>query len=144
MPKHAVMGLFCDDLRMERNGQETIVGVFPDTVNVPYVPGVLSKFCVYVRFHLDTNNRPGTIKLKINSPDEIEHPEIEVEKEVIEKAYSDAEKNGQPFAGVISRTIISPFPFNQTGRIEVIVSIDNEEQICASMSVKIAEQKAET
>lgn len=144
MSEHSVIGLFCDDLRMERSGQETIVGVLPDNINVPSIPGAFPKLCLYVRLHLDLKNKPKAITFRLDSPDELEHPEVAIENEVIESSYKSADELGHAYAGIISRTIISPFSISQPGPFQIIVSIDGDEIICGSMFVKVAEQQSET
>ena len=45
----SVVALFCSDVRQEKGGTETIVGIFPDNVNLLTIPGAFAQMYVYVR-----------------------------------------------------------------------------------------------
>jgi hypothetical protein len=41
------MGVFCDDIREEVQGMHSLVGIYPDNVNVPVVPRMMPKLGLY-------------------------------------------------------------------------------------------------
>ena len=44
--------MFCEDVRCESGGTETIVGVFPDNPRVPETHPVIPKYFAYVRVNV--------------------------------------------------------------------------------------------
>jgi hypothetical protein len=139
MRTHSVIGLFCDDIRQEKSGQDTIIGVMPDSLAIPAAPGFLPKLCLYIRFRLSAEIKPKIITITLASPDSHENYSISIEQETISKAFSESKENGHPFVGLISRTTMSPFPIEIPGRFNIIVNIDDEEDICGSLLVKVFE-----
>ena len=47
-----VVGVFCDDIREEVNSRHTLIGIYPDNLYVPAVPGMLDRLSLYVRAHI--------------------------------------------------------------------------------------------
>jgi hypothetical protein len=71
-----VVGLFCEDIREKKSGQITIVGIFPDNVNIPPPPPSISnpevpqttiipKLGLYIRAHLGLEDDPGPMTVKL-------------------------------------------------------------------------------
>jgi hypothetical protein len=65
----SIVALFCSDVRQEKGGTETIVGVLPDNVNLPSIPGPFAQICVYVRMHMRPSFRPAQIISRLMLPD---------------------------------------------------------------------------
>ena len=45
--------ILCEDIRDERSGTETLVGVLPDNVAIRGPRGVMPKLAVYLRIQID-------------------------------------------------------------------------------------------
>src|SRR5262245_1416449 len=64
----SVIALFCEDIREEKSGQDTIIGILPDALNVPQFPGALPKLGIYVRFHLNAESEFRSIRTRLRIP----------------------------------------------------------------------------
>jgi len=134
MRPFTVIGLFCEDIREEKSGQDTIVGVLPDNLHTPRVPAALSKLGIYIRVQLDKEANPQTLKAKLRVPGGSDIPIASLE-DLIGKAKIDAEIRKLPFAGLVARGVISPFPIPAFGKVEAIVEIDGIEYVCGVLNV---------
>lgn len=139
MPKVLVIGLFCEDMREEKSGSETLVGVLPDNINMP-IPGALAKLGLYIRFHFDPAVDPGQIFTRIVHPNGEETKLGELDAAVVKKARDDARAAGVPIAGVISRAMIGNFPVKIPGIVRAIANVGGEDITCAMLNMKALPQ----
>lgn len=130
-----IIGFFCHDIRAESAGTETIVGAFPDNMNVPSLPGAIPQAAVYIRILIGLDEKPETVRAVLKTAWG-DTPIGEATEELLRKAQSSARESGLPIAGAIMRSLIAPFPINQRGLITVVAIVNGQEQICAVMSVK--------
>ena len=132
----SVIGLFCEDIREERTGQDILIGVLPDNLSVPSVPGALPKLGLYVRVHLDADSKPPqiiTVKL-INT----DHSEIPIQawtQTVIDKGFADAKINGLPIVGLILKVQMAPFKIPAEGKLFSQITIDGEDYIGSNLKI---------
>jgi hypothetical protein len=129
-----IIALFCEDIREEKSGQDTLVGILPDNLNIVNLPGMLSKLGIYIRIQLEHEDNPQTIKIRVKGPLS-QHLEIGSLDHLIGQAKSQAQEKGFPFAGLVAKSIISPFPVQELGKIEAIVEIDGTEYICGALNI---------
>ena len=134
MAQISITGLICEDIRTEKSGQETLVGIFPDNINVPAFPGVVSKLAIYVRVHVDPAFDSGPIKIRLIIPGGEEHDLPELSEEFIKKARDQALAKGSPIAGMISRAIVAPLQIASPGRLIVMVNVQGKEFPCAALN----------
>src|SRR5947199_412358 len=69
--RHAI-GIFCEDIREEKNEVYSLIGVMPDNINVPATPGMLPKLAIYARFHVPPTLNVGAIDLKLRFANGVE------------------------------------------------------------------------
>ena len=131
----SVIGIFCEDIRDEKSGQVTVIGMMPDNLGVSRFPCIIPKIGVLVRIHLDINFEPIPITCSIFFPDGAEMTSAIIDKNSISKYTSDAKAVGAPFVGLIMRLVISPLKINEPGRILAIVKMDEEELTCGALNV---------
>src|SRR5260370_33702983 len=112
----STIGLFCEDIREEKSGQDTIIGIMPDNINVPTLPAMVSKLGIYIRIQVNENANPKTIKTLLKLPDGQELALGSLDN-LIAKAKADAKEIAMPFPGLIAKSIISPFPIREVGKI---------------------------
>jgi hypothetical protein len=129
-----VIALFCEDIREERSGQDTLIGIMPDNINMGRYPSAVPKLGLYIRAHIDPDNPPSQIVAKLKTS----WAESEIgraEKELIELAAEQSKQKGIPLAGVILKAIIAPFQLKQPGLALLTVSIDGgEDAPCAVLN----------
>jgi len=133
----SIVGFFCEDIREEKAGTDTIIGIMPDNVNVRSIPCVFPKLGIYIRIHLDPAHDPGEIQLKLALPDGSEFSLGRFEASLVTNSIDTARAGGGPLAGLISRAVASPFRIPAAGRIRAIVTVKGTEYIAAALNVQI-------
>jgi hypothetical protein len=134
------VGLFCEDIREEKSGQDTIVGVLPDNFAVPSTPVLLPKLAVYFRANWDPSNLPSNVSLKLEVPNQPDINLGNMHSEIIEKGKQEADVKGMPFVGLVFKGIISPFRIQSFGKIVAIVTVDGEDSVCGALNIIEATQ----
>jgi len=138
----SAVALFCEDIREEKIGTETIVGVFPDNVNIQKVPGIFPKICIYVRLHFRPDVEPGRILTRIIMPDDTEANRNEIQPQLIKQAREQAMADGSPYAGLITKFIISPMQVTSIGRIRAMVTVNGKECIAGALNLRLSPSSA--
>ena len=119
----SVVALFCSDVREEKGNTVTIVGVLPDNLNVPKLPGALPKLCVYVRVHMYT-------RLVMDGK---ELGRIDMQKTVVDAARAKSKDSGKAYAGLISTFVMSPLAIVKPGLMEALVMVRGKEIVAGSL-----------
>lgn len=133
----STLALFCEDIREEKAGTETIVGIFPDNLSVPKVPGVFPKICVYLRIHVRPDFNPGSIVTYIKMSDGAVISESRMQGDVVEKALSSARATGLPYAGLITKFVMVQLRVNVPGRISALVNIAGREYVAGALNIQV-------
>lgn len=128
MPLSAI-SFFCEDIRKEFNGGETIIGLMSDnlTVEMPPVappPGhqaALPKICIYTRINFDKASVPNSLAIVILLPDGKELGRNVIAKSVIDQAVS--EMVLADLVGIKAEVVIGNFLL-MPGVFKVIVETD--------------------
>lgn len=139
----SAISLFCEDIREEKNGALTIVGVMSDNVefNSPekissQVPA-LSKLGIYTRILLPSFYEPTIITVHLKFPDgkEVDFPSFS--KEFVESTLNDGRASNKPFSFLVSQAIAIPFVIEQEGRVTVIVRAPAVELISGQLIIRV-------
>jgi hypothetical protein len=134
----SVVALFCDDIREEKFGTFTIVGVYPDNLQIKQMPGTFAKMSVYVRMHIPVDCKPGKIVTRIFMPDGVEVNSDEADAQVVTNALENAIKAGGAYAGLIARFTMLNLRVTAAGRMQVKVGIGDKEYIAGTLNLKLA------
>lgn len=143
MSEIAVLGMFCQDVRDEVEGTHTIVGVFPDNVNVPTFPGSVPTLTLYVRigFRIDQDLPPPMTLVLISPTSE----EMEVQKfdtPFIQKAVDDARTAGNFFTGIIARTSYANLRIADAGHLKAVLRCGDREYLAGALHFKLGPAEA--
>jgi hypothetical protein len=138
----SAIALFCEDIREEKSGQDTIVGILPDNINVRRLPAVLPKLAIYLRFHLNAASEFKIIRTRLRVPGADELPLAILDHGLLTEVRTNALSSGMPIAGLISRTMFAPFPVSVAGKFEVIADVEGTDHICGALNVVSLEQSA--
>jgi hypothetical protein len=138
MQAFSVVGLFCEDIREEKAGTDSLIGIMPDNIQVPNVPGMLTKLALYTRMNIDVKFDPGAISLLLVAPDGHRTLLSEIPSELITKAIREANEKGAPYAGIISRTGFGTFGVQKPGRVVVVANTGGEDHFVAALNFEIA------
>lgn len=128
------IALFCEDIREEKAGTVTLVGVMPDNTELPQVPVIFGKLCFYVRFHLEPGVDPGEVSVKLSFPDGNVTTLGGFEPDLVKKVIRGAADSGTPFAGLVFTAVAAPFPIPMPGRVVVIAKIGETETPCGALN----------
>lgn len=142
MQRKSVVALFCEDIRAERSGAFSLVGIMPDNANIPIpVPlqpnqrGIMPKLCIYIRINIDATDVVKNISTKMTLPDGNVLDLGIVAPHVIEAAFQGAKDKGSPLAIVVLRAEFPGFPITALGRIIVEVTVDDETFLAGQLNL---------
>lgn len=130
----AAIALFCDDIREEKSGTSSIIGVIGDNIVVPDFPGAIPKFGIYIRIHLLTGFKASKFDIYLNYPNGDKILVNEIELKLVKQSLIDAKKTNNPIAGIVSQLIAAPFPVIQEGRISVELSWSGNTSFIGSLN----------
>jgi hypothetical protein len=129
------MGIFCEDMRQENSGQDMLIGILPDTLNVPSFPGMMPKLGVYVRVHFEAGYpQPKTITAKIISTDGEEIALPAWTADVIKKGFEDARSHGIPLVGFVLKAVLG-IPIKVPGIMVTQVEIDGVDYTASNLRI---------
>lgn len=139
MANVSVVGFFCEDIREEKSGQDTIIGILPDNYKVPSLPGLTPKLCGYCRMHLEIQSKfTDVIKTRLVG---VNQSDIElgiISQDIIDNSMQEALRNGMPYAGLITKVVLSPFSVQKQGLVQLIVTIGAVDYVAAALNIVVA------
>lgn len=137
------LALFCSDIREEKGGTDTLVGVLPDNLNVPNVPGV-TKLSIYLRMAFTPDEKIQNLSTKLTLPGG-EILEIgEIDLEVVENARAKAEGLGSPLVGLITRIQFPQLIITSEGRMQFFVRKNDHEHLVSHLNIIIKSELADS
>ncbi len=140
-PDISAVGMFCEDIREEKAGTDTLIGILPDNMTVPQ-PGSIPKLCLYVRIQFEPKVDPGDIVIRVFLPTGENIMENIIEPELIKGARDKAISRDAPLVGLFSRMTWGNFPAQSSGRVKVSISAGGREWICGHLNIKVAPPEA--
>lgn len=134
--------IFCEDIREEKAGSSTLVGVFGDIADVDSLPSILPKLAMYFRVVFETRKAPLSISIMLELPWQEEKLNFgEIPKDKVEQAVTTARSQEQSITSITGRIMISPFNIPAPGRIIALASIDNEVIQAGSLNFQVPQSK---
>jgi hypothetical protein len=131
-----IVGLFCEDIREEKFGH-TIIGIFPDNMNVSALPCALPKLGIYIRCHIDPLTEIGSISAKLKFADGEEIPLAEFNEAAVKKTQTETREKGTPLAGFIMIAVAMMVQVKQAGLISALVKIGDDEILATTLNIQI-------
>jgi len=132
---HAI-GIFCEDIRQEKTGQ-SLMGIWPDNVNVPEAPGVFPRIGVYVRVHVEPSANVGAISGRLRFPDGSHHELGAFDLNLVKKTQEESRQKDAPWAGFVLTALAYNFPIQAEGRLLLLARIGDDEVVCGSLNVRV-------
>lgn len=140
----SVVAFFCEDIREEQSGTNSVIGILPDNMAVPQVPGVATKLGLYVRANFPVSKAPSELSVRLELPWEpYSIPIGRIEPELIKTTLQQAREQGNEAIGLLLKAISSPFPIVQAGRINVVAVVDKQEWLIGSLRITLASKPPE-
>jgi hypothetical protein len=144
----AAVCIFCEDVREEKSGQDTIIGILPDNLVATRPPSgvtspnirLLPRLGIYMRIHLDADqDAPKEVSAKVINIDGQIVAHSTWETATVEKSFSDSRANKIPVVGLIFKLVVAPFPLTpEGGRITAVAIVDGVERIAGALNVIIS------
>jgi hypothetical protein len=135
MNDYNVVGVFCDDIREEKSGKHTLVGIYPDGVRLS-LPTVIPKLAIYVRMHIRPDFDLRSISMTLRGPDGAEtvigHADPAQFK--AQQAKIDP-SNPAAYIGLIMQAIASPLAVNTAGKFALVAKINDVETVATTLRV---------
>jgi hypothetical protein len=138
MQPPSVIGVFCEDVREEKTGQDTIIGILPDQVGLSEIPGSMGKFGIYLRLHLDAAGpKPKSIQGRLIDPSGKEIALPRWSDETIQRGFSEAAKSGIPLVGLLMKVVFGALHVPQEGLFRVVVNLDGTDFLAANFKASL-------
>lgn len=134
----AAITIFCEDIREEKAGTDTVIGIFTDNIEVPQVGGIFPKICAYTRINVDHASNLGDLRLKIFGIDGSQILDAQMDPALIDKARSDSLTDGNPITSLVFKTVMSNVAVFQAGRISAVVTSALGDIQSGSLNIKVA------
>lgn len=142
-----MIGLFCEDIREEASGQQTLIGVLPDNINLPAPPSEAAKSArpripklgLYLRVQIGTEEdlSPLTIKLIFSNGSEVDLGTID--QNLIERSKSEAKENGLALAGIRFSAVLQGFQIQSFGAMSAVAEIAGERKLFGMLNFRVAD-----
>jgi hypothetical protein len=146
MQRVSAVAIFCEDIRGELSGQDTIVGTLPDNLGAlppPQAPPVgaapmLPRLGIYLRVNLDREQGPpNELRVKLINTNGEMIPMQGWSEDVVRKGFSDAKENEAAIVGLILKVVASPFVIYRAGKVNIIVTVDGVEYVAGQLNISI-------
>jgi len=135
MADFSAIAIFCDDIRAEKAGTDTIVGVLPDNINVPDMPGIFPRLAVYIRLHIFDFESAPSIKIKIvDGKGELIYENVPEQME-LEKIVKSTSKEKVGFLGFLSRVTMTPFIVDCDSTFKVYAEVNGIEKLAGALRI---------
>jgi hypothetical protein len=137
MLPRSVVALFCDDVREEKSGKETIVGIYPDNVNVPSFPYTFPRVLIYTRINTDVRDKIKKVEIRISLPEEeTETIMSTADKKFVSETQKTAKKKGTPIVSIVGRVVASQMRVLAPGQVRLLVTVNDDEYVGGFINVQ--------
>jgi hypothetical protein len=133
---HAV-GLFCDDIRMEAERRSSLMGIFPDNLNMPAIPGVIPRVGLYVRIHMNVDADAVPLSALLRFPHGEDKTLGGFDTARVRQAQNESKERQASHAGFVIQAVGLMVQVKQPGRILLIASVGDEESVCGGLNVQL-------
>lgn len=133
------IGLFCESIREEKGGQDTLVGILADNLAVPTFPGTLASMSIYVRVAFDPNHSPGPIAFELLNVDDTSIAEMKFEKALVDGSTAETLVQHHPLVSLIGRLNIGNIRIPHAGRMRLYAVITGQRRLVGALNFVLIE-----
>lgn len=130
--------IYCDDVRQEVGGKQSLIGVYNTDMILPSLPVTLPKLCAQILVRLPINTTANSVVVKISNGDnvlaEMPIPEGELQRMSGPMLESDKEI---VFLGIGIHFQFSPLQLEKADKIQTVAIIDGREIRGNSLVVRL-------
>lgn len=135
--KFTSIALFCDDIRQEASEANSLMGIWPDYVQLGSPEGsiAMARMCVYVRTNVPIEERPEDIEVILEVIGERIIPIATMSRDFVAATIAESVRGGAPNAGFINRAVTGNFPFEKPTSLRVLVKSGDTQIIAGAVRV---------
>lgn len=126
---------FCEDIREEKSGLSTLIGVMPNNINTTDFPAVFPKIGLYTRINFSPDDEVGDISIWYHVSGAEKTLLTRIDSALVLKAKSEAKRGGVPMAGLISKSLLPAFTIMKAAVVTAIVQVGDREIITGGINV---------
>lgn len=135
----SALALFCEDIRRESTGKETLIGVMSDVLRVN-LPGKIRRLVVYYRMKFETGVEYDQAIMPslewngeaLDSP----APHEPLPISLLQGGILRAEERKLPYFSVAARINLNePVPVEEPGQILAFLNIGSERLLCGALTI---------
>src|SRR5215467_7522451 len=134
MPLWHAVGLFCEDIRQEQNGQ-SLMAIWPDNLNLLQLPTILPRIAVFVRIQVDPVASVGAVSASLRLVDGSENQIGRFTEGSVRDTQRASRDIGLPWAGFMLSAIAFGFTINSTGKMLIVARVGEEEIVCGALNI---------
>jgi hypothetical protein len=139
----SVIALFCENIREEKSGQISLIGIFGDNINVGPPPnvventvGLIPRLHAYVRISFDSSSAPpAPFVINLRLPDGNVVATVNIEKTTVDEALG-TWNQGNPVSSVFSNIQMGGAIPGLPGRIAIEVTISDTVYIAGTLNLQ--------
>jgi hypothetical protein len=135
MHRFTAVSLFCEDIRSEATGQDSIIGVFSDSISLGNFPATFPRLSIYTRLNFDIDFDIEGLELKIVDSTGKVISRNSLDAELIASNRTDARAKGNPTYGFIMRTVMGLFTIAAPDLIRANVTVNGEETLTGLVAI---------
>lgn len=131
------LAIFCEDIREEKSGQDTLIGIMADNLAVPLTPVLVAKLALYVRLYFDCSAQPEAVNAALQMPSGEMHELGGASIDLVRESFLTARSKNSQLAGIILKGVFSPLPIPRDGAMNAIVTIAGVQRALGTLNVVI-------
>lgn len=140
--KFEAMSIFCEDIRGEKSGQDTIIGIYPDNVAVEVLPFIFPKIGVYIRIRVAVDFQVTPLSVFIHHEGSPRDPDrlTVIDESFIKKSIAQSRAQGTSVTYLISRAHFQLLKVD--GPVRLVVTVGSDKHSVESGSLNIQSMSA--
>jgi hypothetical protein len=131
--------LFCEDIRREGGGRETIIGMMPETIQVSSFPWSIRRVTVHFRIKIQADfvcEKPIQMDIESDSVEIEDTKRDPAPLELIERTIARAKDRGLPYGTIVGRIQMNePLEFPEPITLFAVLKYGDEKEICGILNV---------
>ena len=136
----SAFAFFCEDVRREASGKETLIGVMADIMQFAAYPAQVRRLQVYFRIRFAVGKKYNQIIMPMLELDgkevEASSPNEPFPLDMIERSLASAGKRKLPYITAAGRVrVTEPFPVQGPGQMRAILNVAGERMLCGVLTL---------
>ena len=133
------LSLFCEDIRQELAGTETLVGVMSDQINIIGKPALIAKIGIYTKIYFPFDDVPESITIDVYGVDGNIIISNNCDKNVLAESINSAKSANSDRVGMKVLFVIGGIQISNSGEMKVVIRINNVHLVSGSLVINLVE-----